>query len=181
MLVTDLHWENHQHNDFDTNIWNQSPSLSHQHHDVTNITVTHDVCTSKLISSATIEIWSTLDYPKKPLIQRLCLFLKNFSHLWFVFEIKQYLKKGIAVTKWYLWTKKNIKICMMREMIRQFVMTSECDNEWVKNVTICILESKIKSPSINSPSSEPISRELHSFPFPGTSKITKLLRTNKNY
>ena len=74
---------------------------------------------------------------------------------------------------------------MMREMIRQFVMTSECDNEWVKNVTICILESKIKSPSINSPSSEPFSRELHSFPFPGTSKITtvitKLLLTNKNY
>ena len=161
--------------------------ISH-HHKVTNITMSQTslsptMYTSKLIpvSSATIEIWSTLDYPKKRLFQRLCLFLKNFSHLWFVFEIKQYLKKGIAVTKWYLWTKKNIKICMMREMIRQFVMTSECDNEWVKNVTICILESKIKSPSINSPSSEPISRELHSFPFPGTSKITNLLRTNKNY
>ena len=49
MLVTDLiHWENHQHhekslqhNDSATNISNQSPSESHQHNDVTNITVTH--------------------------------------------------------------------------------------------------------------------------------------------
>jgi len=40
MLVTDLiHWENHkhnekrrQHNDSATNIWNKSPSESHQHH-----------------------------------------------------------------------------------------------------------------------------------------------------
>jgi len=48
MLVTDLiHKENHQHNekrrqhyDSATNISNQSPSKSHQHNDVTNITVT---------------------------------------------------------------------------------------------------------------------------------------------
>ena len=51
MLVTDLiHWENHKHNetshhhnDYATNIWNQSIALSHQNNDVTNITVTKNV------------------------------------------------------------------------------------------------------------------------------------------
>ena len=47
MLVIDLiYWENRQHNeksreyiDSATNIWNQSPTLRHQHNDVTNITL----------------------------------------------------------------------------------------------------------------------------------------------
>ena len=39
MLVTDSGCR--QHNDSAINIWNQSPSWSHQHNDVTNITVTH--------------------------------------------------------------------------------------------------------------------------------------------
>ena len=69
---------------------------------------------------------------------------------------------------------------MMREMIRQFVMTSECDNEWVKNVTICILESEIKSPSIKTQVANQSHVNFIHFPFPGTFKITKLLLTNAN-
>ena len=82
-------------------------------------------------------------------------------------ELKLWFKKVLQLQNGIYELRKTQKYAWW-EMIRQFVMTSECDNEWVKNVTICILESKIKSPSIKSPSSEPISRELHSFPFPGT-------------
>ena len=86
MLVTYLiHWENHQHNEKSrqhnesaTNISNQSPSWSHQHNDVTNITVTH----------AAVSILARSQIVLKQLIPRY--FNKNLESRTWIFRLKYF-------------------------------------------------------------------------------------------
>ena len=70
VLVTDLiHWKNHQHNeknhqhnDSVTNISNRSPLSSHQHNDVTNITVIYGNI-SPIFKNLPVQWWKPIKVP----------------------------------------------------------------------------------------------------------------------